>query len=197
MSGLRNHGGLERSSWITTAWWTSSHQNIAWQRLVPMEGSPVSRDGLTDGTYHMFSKDPVYGSYDTIAWCNRCRRDNHLDHREIREIQVHLMAWWCRDDGVMWSARINVAGLQSDHTLDYKTRCGFRVVIESLTAQLNTHPTPTPTPLYHVYDQLFPIPHSPRRYHFGFQGFEACAPPYWKLGLSSCSMGWSIIICCC
>ena len=29
--------------------------------IVPKEGSPVSRDGLTDGTYHMFGKDPICG----------------------------------------------------------------------------------------------------------------------------------------
>ena len=43
----------------------------------------------------------------------------------------------------MQSARINVAGLQSDCTLDYKTQRGFRVIIESLTAQHNIHSTPT------------------------------------------------------
>ena len=37
-------------------------------------------------------------------------------------------------------AQINVAGLRSDRTLGYKTRRGFRAVIESLTAQHNTYP---------------------------------------------------------
>ena len=90
------------------------------------------------------------GSYDMVVWCNWCRHDNCVDHREIREVQVHVMAWWhCNDgvmawwrcnDGVMQSARINVAGLRSDPTLGYKTWCGFRAIIESLTAQHNTHP---------------------------------------------------------
>ena len=138
------------------------------------------------------------GSYDMIAWCDQCRRDNHVDHHEIREVQVHVMAWWHRDDGVMQSARINVARLRSDRTLDYKTRCGFRVIIESLTAQHNTHPTPTLLHfLYHVYDQLLPIPHSPRWCHLSSLRFEACAPPYWEFRLSSCLTGWLIIICCC
>ena len=43
----------------------------------------------------------------------------------------------------MQLAQINVAGLQSDRTLGYKTRRGFRAVIESLTAQHNTHSTST------------------------------------------------------
>ena len=60
----------------------------------------------------------------------------------------------------MRSAQINVAGLQSDRTLGYKTQHGFRAVIESLTAQHNTHSTLYSAPLsYHVYDQLPPIPH--------------------------------------
>ena len=42
----------------------------------------------------------------------------------------------------MRSARINVAGLRSDRTLGYKTRRGFRAVIELLTAQHNTYPPP-------------------------------------------------------
>ena len=104
-----------------------------------MEGSPVSRDGLTEGMYHVFSKDPVYG----VIWYNQCRRDNCVDHREIRKVQVHVMVWWRCDDGVMRSAQINVARLRSDRTLDYKTRRGFRVIIKSLTAQHNTHSTPT------------------------------------------------------
>ena len=49
----------------------------------------------------------------------------------------------------MQSAQINVTGLQSDCTLDYKTRRGFRVIIESLTTQHNIHSTltllPSPT----------------------------------------------------
>ena len=80
------------------------------------------------------------GSYDTIAWCNQCRHDNCVDHCEV---QVHVMAWWCRDYGVMQLAQINVIRLWSDHTLGYKTWHGFRAVIESLTAQHNTHSTPT------------------------------------------------------
>ena len=47
----------------------------------------------------------------------------------------------------MQLARINVAGLQSDRTLDYKTQHGFGVIIESLTTQHNTHSTSTPLPL--------------------------------------------------
>ena len=83
------------------------------------------------------------GSYDTIVWCDQCCCDNCVDHCKIREVQVHVMAWWRRDDGVMQSARINVTGLWSDRTLDYKTWCGFRVIIKSLTAQHNTHSTLT------------------------------------------------------
>ena len=83
------------------------------------------------------------GSYDMITWCNWCCRDNCVDHCEIREVQVHVMAWWCHDDGVMRSARINVARLQSDRTLGYKTQRGFRAIIELLTIQHNTHSTPT------------------------------------------------------
>ena len=83
------------------------------------------------------------GSYDMIAWCDWCRCDNCVDHHEILKVQVHVIAWWCCDDGVMRSDRINVAGLQSDRTLGYKTRRGFRAVIESLTAQNNTHSTLT------------------------------------------------------
>ena len=180
VSGLRNHWGLERSSWITTAWWTSSHQNVAWQCLVPMEDSSVSRDGLTDCTYHVFGKDLVYG----VIWYDRCRHDNHVDHRKICEVQVHVMAWWHRDDGVMWLAQINVAGLRSDRTLDYKTWHGFRVIIESLTAQHNI-PYSYSSPLsYHVYDQLLSIPHSPRWHHLGSQGCKACEASYWQCRLS-------------
>ena len=63
------------------------------------------------------------------------------------------MAWWHRDDGVMRLARINVAGLRSDRTLGYKTRRGFRAVIESLTAQHNTYPIFYYSPLiYHIHD---------------------------------------------
>ena len=76
------------------------------------------------------------GSYDMIVWCNQCCRDNRVDHHEICEVQVHVMAW-C--DQPEWMS----LGFQSDHTLDYKTWRGFRVIIESLTAQHNTHPTPT------------------------------------------------------
>ena len=104
-----------------------------------MEGSPILRDGLTDGTYHVFSKDLVYG----VIWYDRCCHDNRVDHHEICEIQVHVMAWWRCDDGMMWSARINIAGLRSDRTLGYKAQHGFRAVIESLTTQHNTHSTPT------------------------------------------------------
>ena len=83
------------------------------------------------------------GSYDTIMWCDQCCCDNCVDHHKIHEVQVHVMVWWRHDDGVMRSARINITGLRSDHTLDYKTRHGFRVIIESLTAQHNTHSTST------------------------------------------------------
>ena len=40
-------------------------------------------------------------------------------------------------------ARINVTGLRSDRTLDYKTQRSFRVIIKSLTTQHNTHSTLT------------------------------------------------------
>ena len=142
-SGLRNHWGLERSSWITTAWWTFSYQNIAWQRLVPMEGSLFWGMGWLMAHTTCSVRIQYMGSYDTIAWYNWCCCDNCVDHCEIRKVQVHVMAWWRRDDGVMQSAWINVAGLQSDRTLGYKTWRGFRAVIESLTTQYNTHSTPT------------------------------------------------------
>ena len=83
------------------------------------------------------------GSYDMIAWCNQCCCDNRVDHREIHKVQVHMMAWWCCDDGVMQSAQINVAGLRSDCTLGYKTQHGFRAIIKSLTTQHNIHSIPT------------------------------------------------------
>ena len=79
------------------------------------------------------------GSYDTIVWCDWCRRDNRVDHHEIHKVQVHVMAWWRRDDGVMQLAWINIVGFRSDRTLGYKTRHGFRAVIKSLTTQHNTH----------------------------------------------------------
>ena len=43
-------------------------------------------------------------------------------------------------EGVMQSVRKVLPDLRSDHTLDYKTQRGFRVIIESLTALNNNQP---------------------------------------------------------
>ena len=135
--------GLERSSWITTAWWTSSHQNVAWQCLVQWKVVLFQGMGWLMARTMCSVKIWCVGSYDTIVWCDWCCCDDCVDHHEFREVQVHVMAWWCRDDGMMQSAQINVAGLWSDRTLGYKTRCDFGAVIESPTTQHNTHSTPT------------------------------------------------------
>ena len=148
------------------------------------------------------------GSYDTIAWCHWCHRDNRVDHREICEVQVHVMAWWHCDDGVMQSARINVAGLRSDHTLGYKTRRGFRAVIESLTAQHNTHSTSTllhfPTmsminsfQFHTPWGDIISVPRGlrPVRHHTG----NATYPASRQVGLWSCvvidTFHWPLLGC--
>ena len=156
-----------------------SPDNILFQwKIVPFRGM-----GWLMAHTMCLVKIQCMGSYNTITWCDQCCRDNHVDHREFHKVQVHMMAWWHHDDGVMRLAQINVAGLRSDRTLDYKTQRGFRVIIKSLTAQhpLNSYSSPLS---YHVDDQLLPILYSPRWHYLGSQGFKACEASYWQRRLS-------------